>query len=287
MKLSIQTNLFDTNGYGRWKEEMYNKLKEHGYSCTDYNMANTNQIIYTAPQKEADDILLREKKLAESAGIEITQVHGPWRFPPKDFTCEDRAERMEKMKKSIRATALLGCKNWVIHPIMPFGTSEIDTEDAQKTWDFNIEFMGELLKTASEYDVTVCLENMPFHKFSLAKPEAVLNFVKTVNDKRLKICLDTGHVSVFDDLNIGDEVRRLGSEIRALHVHDNKFRIDLHMMPYFGKIDWKEFALALKDIEFAGCFSLETAPPGNLPDDIYEDMCKLLARIAAEIVSCI
>ena len=26
---------------------------------------------------------------------------------------------MEKMQKSIRLTALLGCKNWVIHPIIP------------------------------------------------------------------------------------------------------------------------------------------------------------------------
>lgn len=283
MKLGIQTNLFDTTGYGRWKEDMYKKLKEHGYSCTDYNMASTNQIIYTASQKEADDILLREKALAADAGIEITQVHGPWRFPPKDFTEEDRKERMEKMKKSIRATALLGCKNWVIHPIMPFGITETDTEDASKTWDFNAEFMNELLKTADEYDVTVCLENMPFLKFSLAKPEAVLQFVKMFNDEHLKICLDTGHVSVFDDLDIGNEVRRLGNEIRALHVHDNTFRIDLHMMPYFGKIDWKAFASALHDIGFNGCFSLETMPPRKLPDDIFEDMCKLLAGISAEI----
>ena len=86
---------------------------------------------------------------------------------------EDRKERMEKMKKSIRYTAVLGCKYWVIHPIMPFGVCEKDTEDAQKTWDMNIEFMSELLKVAKEVGVTICFENMPMLQFSLAKPDKI------------------------------------------------------------------------------------------------------------------
>lgn len=284
MKIGISTNSFDAGGYGRWKENTYKKLKEHGYSCTDYNMANTADLIYTLPQKEADDILLKEKKLAEDAGIEIFQVHGPWRFPPKDFTEEDRAERMEKMQKSIRAAALLGCKNWVVHPIMPFGMEDINTENEEKTWEMNIDFMEKLVKTAEEYDVTICLENMPMRHFSLAKPEAILKVVKTLSSSHFKACLDTGHVTVFDELNIGDEVRRLGDELRVLHVHDNTFRIDLHMLPYFGKTDWNGFASALGDIGFNGCLSLETMPPRVLPDDIFEDACKLLAKIAKNIV---
>lgn len=284
MKIGIQTNLLDRDGYGRWKENMYVKLKEHGYSCTDYNMADTESVIYTLSQDESDAALLSEKELAENAGIEISQVHGPWRYPPRDLTEEDRSERMEKMKKSIRATSVLGCKNWVIHPIMPYGENDADAENAQKTWDMNIEFMGELLKTAKEYGVTICLENMPMRKFSLATPEKILKFVKTINDENFKICLDTGHVSVFDDLNMGDEVRRLGDEIRVLHVHDNKWGADLHLAPYFGIIDWESFVKALKDIGFNGCFSLETMPSGKLSDDLFEEACRLLQKIASDII---
>lgn len=284
MKIGIQTNLLDKDGYGRWKENMYIKLKEHGYSCTDYNMADTESIIYTLPQNESDAFLQREKELARKAGIEISQVHGPWRYPPRDLTVEDRNERMEKMKKSIRATSVLGCKNWVIHPIMPYGENDADTQNAQKTWDMNIKFMSELLKTAKEYGVTICLENMPMRKFSLATPEKILKFVKTINDENFKICLDTGHVSVFDDLNMGDEVRRLGDEIRVLHVHDNKWGADLHLAPYFGIIDWESFANALADIGFNGCFSLETMPAGKLSDNLFEEACRLLQKIASDII---
>lgn len=283
MKIGIQSNLLDKNGYGRWGENTYKKLKEHGYSCSDYDMADTETVIYTAAQKEADEWLLHERKLASEAGIEIFQAHGPWRWPVRDFTEQDRAERMEKMKKSIRAASILGCKNWVIHPIMPYGTSDAGTENAQKTWDMNLVFMSELLKTAKEYDITICLENMPMLEFSLATPEDILRFVKTINDDNFKICFDTGHAAVFEKLNPADEVRRLGEEIRVFHVHDNKFCMDLHLMPYFGIIDWNAFRESLKDIGYSGCLSLETIPSRSLPNDIFEDMCIALAKIAREL----
>ena len=287
MKIGIQTGSLDKNGYGRYGEDKYKKLKEFGFSGMDFNMMNTSSILYTATQEEADAILLHEKELAKQAGIEITQVHGPWRWPVRDFTEEDRKERMEKMKKSIRATSVLGCRNWVIHPLMPYGTAEINTENAQKTWDINIAFMRELLQTAKEYDVTICLENMPMREFSLAKPSEILRFVKEINDEHFKICLDTGHVAVFDDLVLGDEVRRLGEELCVLHVHDTKFNMDLHLLPYQGVIDWKDFSAALKEIRFEGCFSLETAPPYKLSNAMFEEMSTLLVKMAEEIISSI
>ncbi len=133
MKIGIQTNSLDMLGYGRWGEGTYKKLKEHGYSCSDFNMADTESVIYTVSQREADAILLHEKELASDSEIEIIQVHGPWHWPAKDDTKEDRAERMDKMKKSIRAAAILGCKSWVVHPLMPYGTNDAGTKIARRT----------------------------------------------------------------------------------------------------------------------------------------------------------
>lgn len=191
---------------------------------------------------------------------------------------------MEKMKKSIYGTAILGCKNWVIHPIMPYGTMEKDTEYTQNTWDMNLEFMSELLKTAKEYDVTICLENMPMPSFSIGSPTEILKFVRVMNDEHFKICLDTGHVAVYDGLTPADAVRELGNEIRVLHIHDNSGKVDQHLLPYFGIIDWKDFGRALKECEFEGVFSYETAPPSNLPTPIFEEMCILLVKLAKEIM---
>ncbi len=283
MKIGISDTMMG-NGYGRFGEKKYEKLKEHGYDCLDYNLATTTVGLYPLSETEAETALKHEIQLAKDAGIEICQVHGPWRVPIQDSTKEDRAERMEKMKRSIRFTAFMGCKNWVIHPIMPFGTEDANTENASKTWDSNLSFMSELLQTAKEYDVTICLENMPFLNFSISKTADTLRFVKTINDDHFKICLDSGHVSVFrDELTPGEEIRKLGNEIKALHIHDNKWGFDLHQMPFNGIIDWQDVAQALKEIQFEGVFSLEYHASSKLPDALFEEVSRLYAKVAKEI----
>lgn len=281
MKIGNMVSTFDKTGYGRWGEDAYKKCREHGYTCSYFNMQNTDTELYTLPFEEAEKMLLREKELAEESGIEIDQVHGPWQWPPIDGTAEGRQERMEKMKRSIRMAAVLGCKHWVVHPIMPFTTDDMDK--AEETWKLNLEFMGELLKTAKENDVIICFENMPMLKFSLATPQRILEFVNTINDDNFKICLDTGHVNVFDSLKIGDEVRRLGDKIKVFHIHDNIFSMDLHLIPYGGSTDWEDFKKALIDIDYKGNLILETIPPRDFDDEIFEDMCKAYGKVLKKL----
>ena len=97
MKIGLQANSFDKKGYGRWEDNTYKKVKEHGYNCTDFDMSNTDTAIYTESEDVAERLILHEKALAEESGIEISQVHGPWRWMPKASTEEDRCERLDKM----------------------------------------------------------------------------------------------------------------------------------------------------------------------------------------------
>lgn len=279
MRIGISASSLDAKGYGRFGNATYLKLKEHGFDCTDFDMADTKTSLYTETVSQAEATLCRERELAHAAGIEIHQVHGPWRWPPQDATEEDRKERMEKMKQSIYLTTVLGCKNWVVHPIMPLGLDDVDTDDALRTWAMNFVFMEELLETAKAHDVTICLENMPMHKFSMSKPKEILNFVQQIGDDHFKICLDTGHVSVFPELDLAEETRKLGKEIRVLHVHDNRYNCDMHLNPYDGIIPWESFGNALRDIHFDGVFSLETLPGGKLPDALFEEKSRHLVHI--------
>jgi len=278
MELGIVFGAYEPFGDAAWET-----MRAHGYTHGDYGLANTEAEIFTCSEAEFEARLLGEKAAAQKAGVAIHQVHGPWRWPIRDSTEEDRAERMASMKKSIRGAAILGSPYWVIHPIMPFGVLDLGTEDEARTWQLNLEFMGELLKTAKEYGVTICFENMPFLKFSISTPEAIKRFVEEMNDENFQICLDTGHVSVFPELSLGDSVRSLGSHIKVLHVHDNDREHDRHFMPYFGKIDWAEFKAALRDIGYSGVLSLEASPPKTLPTALYEKSLLLLSDIAKEL----
>ena len=275
-----------SGSYGRYPREIrYHIMKADGFDCIDFGMANTETGPYTLSGEELDAYIARERALAEEAGITIWQVHGPWRWPPQDTTEEDRAERMEKMKFSIDVTARLGCKNWIIHPIMPYGINELGTEDAQKTWDLNVTFMRELLACAKEHDIYICFENMPMPNFSLGSVEAIMRFVREMDDDHFRVCLDTGHVNVFEGQSLYDAVKMIGDKLQALHVHDNGGKLDEHKLPWLGTADWEGFGRALREIGFEGVFSFETAPSGALPTELYGDMLRFMVKSAQHIIA--
>ncbi len=272
--------------YTRWGENKYNKMREHGFLAVDYDMCNTDIAPFSLNNSEAEAFLLTEKKKIASAGLIISQVHGPWNGGCNDGSAEGRAERMEKMKRSIKFCSILGCKYWVIHPIFPDNCDEKnDPERSQRTWDVNIEFMSELLKVAKEYDVVICFENMPMPNFSLGSPQNTLRFVKAMNDDNFKICFDTGHATMFKSKSVGDHIRELGNYIKVFHIHDNNGWADLHMLPYFGVIDWADFGKALKDINFKGVFSFESHIYPNLNNEEYDTLCKMKYKMAKRIIN--
>lgn len=270
---------------GRFGEDRYKKLKEYGFDCIDYPMADTDSELYTATDERRVEMIAHEKALAKEAGVTFHQVHGPWRWPAQDGTEEERAERMDKMKRSIQFTAELGCKNWVIHPMMPFGTNERnDAELAAETWEINRTFMRELLAFAKERDITICFENMPMPEFSLGNPADILKFVQEMNDDHFMICLDTGHAEVCPGFTAGAAARLMGDYIRVLHVHDNDGTHDWHQLPFFGVTDWADFGAALREIGFDGVLNFETNPPWKLPTPLFEDMCYTMAKTGRTIV---
>ena len=167
------------------------RMKAQGYETLDYQtLADTETSLYTCSEAEYTKKLIEVRNECAAAGIEISQTHGPWRWPPQDYTEEQRAERFEKMVKAIRGTAILGCPYMVIHSIMPFGDDK--DPDPERLWSMNYEFMGRLADAGREYGVIVCHENMPMLALSNSTPEAILKFVRTLNHPNFKICLDTG-----------------------------------------------------------------------------------------------
>ena len=249
---------------GCFGKDAYKKMKEAGFYGVDYPIGYELNG-RTVEEYEAE--IMKEVDLMKEAGVVLHQVHGPFRYPIHDETEEIRAERADVMKKSIRLAARLGCKTWVIHPMMPFGEDRIWPEEV---WRINEEFFrGHLIPCAVENGVTICLENMPMSRHPLSKPDDILKFVRQINDENFKFCLDTGHCSVFG-IQPGEIVRRAGDLLRAMHVHDNNGRNDQHLLPYMGVIDWKDYVAALREIGYEGVFSFETSYRDFLPNATNE-----------------
>ena len=225
--------------------EGFQKLKECGIDYVNIGIGDHP----TMTDEEYEAHILRQKEYADASGTTIWQVHGPWRWPPHDETEEIRAERFALMQNSIRWTAMIGVKYWVIHPLMPFGDN--DEFDTEQFWKINYDFFKALLPTAKENGVIICFENMPMKKLSMSTPEQILKFIHMIDDENFKFCLDTGHAAVFG-LSPADAVRMAGKDLAVLHVHDNDGRGDKHFLPLKGVIDWKAFGDALVECGYDG-----------------------------------
>ena len=262
------------------KDKTFDQLKRFGFDTVDYCLNDTDALPYRLDGDELKSLLQKEKALAEAAGIEITQIHGPWQGAQTDFTEEGRAERLEKMKKSVVIASLLGAKNVVVHPIMPFGVEDRLTGKQSQTRKLNLAHYRTLVDYAKDFNVNICLENMPYADFSLSTPTEIFDFVREVGADNFRICLDTGHVGAFgDNLSVFDEVKAIASKLEVLHVHDSIFGKDLHLIPYFGTLDFSLLVKALNEVGFCGSFSAEISPSLKLPESIRDDLYVIIGKI--------
>ena len=260
------------------------EIRALGYDCVDFqSFCHTENIFFDGTVRDMEKLLKRVKIAAENAGIEISQTHGPWRWPPQDATEADRSERFEKMTRSLEGTAIVGCADMVIHPVMPFGDNQ--NPDPERFMEINLEFFNRLTQKAREYGVTIDFENMPMPALTLASPRQILDFAKQIDSPYFRVCLDTGHCTMLK-VDPGQAVREIGKQyLRVLHVHDNNGVSDLHWLPGTGVIDWKNFSAALHEIGFDGVFSLETnvKPNGLDPEELLrkrQELSKTARRLA-------
>ena len=191
MKIGIGNYYIDRLGAKKGAERM----AELGLACLDLNLSDTESEYYKAKDDDFIEKLMALKKVLSLKGITVHQVHGPWRFPTKDTTDEDRAERFEKMTKSLVAARHLGAKYVALHPLMPCGISP-DT-DPEKTMEINLAYYSALANVAASLGVIICLENMPFPDFSISTPAEVAELVRKINHPSVKMCFDVGHANLF------------------------------------------------------------------------------------------
>lgn len=282
MKIGISAGAYFQYGI----EEGAKKAREHGYDCFDYNCAfvNTDTPFFNLPEDEFKAEIIRQRNLVESAGMTLWQTHAPWRWPAKDFTIEDRAERLEAFLKAVRGASYAGVTHFVVHAVMPFGAKSPENPELMQS--INVEFMTRVAKEAREFGVKhIDIENLPFPLLPINHPNQCLEFAKRMNSELggdiFKVCLDTGHAN-FCGESPADAVRLLGKEyLGALHVHDNNGKADQHKIPGEGNIDWDDFSDALEEIGFSGCFSYETAISKDVPFGAERDCLeKQLAMMA-------
>ena len=268
-------------------EQAIENLKSCGVECLDFPLSEA----FLGQTEEGIKAYCESvKEACNKAKITVQQTHAPYYLfiDPELFLTETYLDRYIK---SIKATAWLGSKYVVIHPIMVREGKDAfyTTEDSfALSISYNQTFFEKLKPYALAYGVEIAIENMcgtnalryrglPSATSSAEKLKCLLERL----GEGFCVCLDTGH-AFYSAEDPAHFVRKLGKSLKVLHLHDNDGRLDLHIPPTFGYINWDNFCKALAEMQFGGAITLEVNFPKE--PELLMPFTRLQCAIARNLV---
>lgn len=226
------------------------------------------------------------RSYADSLGIFCNQAHAPYASSKGDLGDE---KRFEKILRAIHGASILGAKMIVVHPMhhIPYNKGK----NPKILKEMNKEFYSRLIPYAENFNIKIGIENMwQYHKGRIwhstcSNAEEFVDYIDMMDSEWIVGCLDIGHIALVNG-NIPETIKKLGSRLYGLHIHDNDFTCDNHSLPYSEKINFEEFISALAEIGYQGDFTFEVQfDKKKLPAELYPDATKYLYKIGEMCVN--
>ena len=232
----------------------------------DYRKAGS---VYAKSEEEIVAYYTEIGKRARELGLIVAQTHGKLNGLHGEKEFDDAL--MKNMHIDILATAAIGAPVCVIHTISSiFHGPDADPAMMQR---LNYEMFTGLLPYAKEKGVKVATET--FGDANCAKfccldffggfdnfMEGYRAVKNSEYGEYFTVCIDTGHCNKatrFGQPGPAEFIRRFGSDISVLHLHDNNTLTDQHKPPLTGDIDWNDVLDALDEVGYDGIYNLEIA----------------------------
>lgn len=151
------------------------------------------------------------------------------------------------LAKSIEFAKKLKSSEITLHPDLPF---ECSKEEARTILAQHITKHIDSL----DKNQVILIENMPSFKYALSTPVQILDFITTLDKKRIGINLDLAHYFVLKKPEIP---KKLGKLLREVHLSDIKENNDSHLPLGKGELSIKESIEILKQLKYKNYIILE------------------------------
>lgn len=277
-------------------------IREAGFRKVDINLDTflKNSDLYAGKlngffSSSIEDLFLyfsQYRKAMDRYGITPSQMHAP--YPVRVEGREQQNEYMQGtvIPKSILIAEYLGVPWMVVHPFkMQY------VYDKNREFNENIAYFKMLVPLLKQCGVRICFENLyegigtRVVEGVCADPEDAVKYIDTLNDyageELFGFCLDTGHLQLVNRDPYAF-ITRLGSRLKALHIHENDGVGDLHQMPFtFGKSKeegqiWNRIFEGLAETGFDRTLSFETFPCMNsFPKGMRSDVLSAIYGIGS------
>ena len=203
---------------------------------------------------------------AKERGIKIVQTHG--RLVGYGNTPEGDELFVKNAEMDCIATEALGAKHTVFHTPAYNWVGDLSDE---RMFEIGVSLFTSVLPFAKAHGIKIAAEThgtaSKYNKMEFfGIPDNLLELIRRVKETcnaadALCVCVDTGHTNLAVAMGhppVGDVIRRLGSLVEVLHLHDNNGIKDQHKIIGTGIIDWKDIFAALREIGYKGYYNLET-----------------------------
>lgn len=209
--------------------------KEISHLCKQYDIsvnldAFSETDIYDVYPEEVN------KNLECYSGVDIVSIHGPYKdlcLGSKDNLI--KAATMARFEYAYKIATLMKCPNIVFHHGYIPGTS------TPSYWVKRAEIFFKEFLSDKDNSISIHIENQFEHT-----PELISEVISSVNDSRLKVCLDIGHAHCNSKTSTLSWIEQLNNKIGFVHLHNNKGVSDEHSDFASGTIDFKQICFALE-----------------------------------------
>lgn len=247
--MRLATTTLDFAKYTCCQTEALDHIRKAGFRYADYSFGKDydhRSGIYSGDDGYFD----RVAQAADDLGIRLIQAHAPMGKPLDDPDGQFLADTL----RCVEACGKWGIPNLVVHSgYLP----DLSKED---TFLRNKAFFLPLLEAAEPYGIHILVEN--FNK--MYKPNVywidnaadLLTMIEIVDHPLFHGVWDTGHANL-QPMPQHEELRLLGSHVKALHIQDNLGIKDQHLLPFHGTTDMDSVMQGLQDIGYEGFFTFE------------------------------
>lgn len=248
MKLATTTG--DFGGYTNSQIQALRYVREAGFQYADYNFGMDYKHRNGVYSEHYEEYFAQVNAAAAEIGVRLIQAHAPMGTPLNDPDGSFLADTL----RCVDACGAWGIPNLVVHSGYAHGLT------VEQTFDANKAFFMPLLERAEQYGVNILVEN--FNKMSVPglywidNATDLLGLIEYVNHPLFHAVWDAGHANL-QEMSQDEELRLLGSHVRALHIQDNRGDHDAHLLPFLGTMSMDAVMHGLLDIGYEGYFTFE------------------------------
>ena len=203
-----------------------------------------------------------EKNIADyldavsKAGMSVKYTHLPYDYPTSG-DAEKMAIYQTAVRRAVDLTASVGAFSTALHAYNELTTDYDPLAEHRKS----IEFLSPIVEYANQKNVRIALENM--NGAGQKAPQKLRRYatdyadlIHLADDLGTGICWDTGH-GYLSMQNIEKALESIGERLLMIHVDDNFGDDDVHLPPFFGKVDFESTVQTLRKIGYQGDMYLE------------------------------